>query len=87
MDKLTTQSKKNKSLGVKFNPNNLSFAIGMGLNAISNIITNATNMVAQDVYNNNPNPLYRPDSFSWGGTTMRFTPQLTRSSYNVIGGW
>lgn len=90
MNKLTSQSKKIKSLGQyqkKFNPNNLSFVFGMGLSVIGNIITNATNIAAQDAYNDNPNPLYRSDAYSWGGSTMRFTPQLTRSSYNLIGGW
>ncbi|MGL4950960.1 MAG: hypothetical protein ACRC4M_03985 [Mycoplasma sp.] len=87
MKKIEINSKKNLIGGVKFT-NSMGFAAGLGLNLLSNMISNVTGTVSQAVYNDNPNPVNnRSNTYRWSGNNFRFSPDSSRSAYSVIGGW
>lgn len=63
------------------------FNLAMITNLVSSVITSATSMIAQDIHNNNPNPQTQASNFSWANSNIRFSPNLGRSSFSVLGGW
>ncbi len=64
-----------------------SFQLGLGFEMLSSLISGITGMIAQDVYMNNPNPMYGPNEFSWSRSAIRVGSDAYHSSFSVLGGW